>query len=273
VTEIASTATVARTAQVGPDVTIGPGCHIGAGAVIGAGCELMANVVIAQGVVLGQNNRIFPNAVLGADPQILSYEPSQTALVIGDENVFRENVTINGGLAHGGGKTVIGDRCYFMAGVHVGHDCQVEDQVVISNQSLLSGHAKVERQAWIGALCGMHQFTTVGRHAYIGGMSTLHRDIPPYMKAAGAYPCEIRGVNTIGLQRAGFDAGGIAALKDAYSQLYRRRNGKTFAESVRELAQADGADVHVCYLLEAVQNSMKHPLGRFLELARDELNE
>ena len=268
-TEVAPTATVEPTAQVGPDVTIGPGCLIGASAVIGEGCELMANVVIANGVVLGRNNRIFPNTILGAEPQILSYEPSQTALIIGDENVFRENVTISCGSPHGGGRTVIGDRCYFMAGVHVGHDCQVEDSVVISNQSLLSGHVKVERQAWIGALCGMHQFTTVGRHAYIGGMSTVYRDIPPYVKAAGAYPCEIRGLNTIGLQRAGFNAAGIAALKSTYLRLYRRRSGKTFAETVLELVQADGIDPHVCHLLEAIQNSMKHPLGRFRELARD----
>jgi UDP-N-acetylglucosamine acyltransferase len=267
-TKIASTAVIDTSAQLGEDVEVGPGAVIGAGVTLGAGCTIKANVVIEDRVTLGKRNRVFPNCVLGEEPQTLHPDDGETQLIIGDDNTFRENVTVHRGSSEGVGKTVIGTHCYFMVGSHIAHDCRIEDHVVISNATLLSGHVTIEHHAWLGAICGVHQFSTVGHYAYIAGASTIHRDIPPYVRAAGAYPCEVRGLNLIGLERAGFSEQSIKALREAYHPLYKRCNGTTFLEQVDRMRAREDLDEHVASLLESLHRSSQHRMGRYQEIFR-----
>jgi UDP-N-acetylglucosamine acyltransferase len=268
VTKIAKTAVVDPKAQLGRDVIIGPGCVVGAGAIIGEGCELKANVFISGGVQLGNRNRLFANCVLGEEPQSLGCVEPETRLTIGDENVFRENVTINRGTPEGGGQTAIGNHNYFMIGSHVGHDSEVEDHTVIGNYVQIGGHGKIERNAWLSAFTGTHQFVTIGRYTFTGGHCGCVHDVPPFSRAAGTHPCVIRGLNTTGLERAGFEGESINALKTAYRSLYRRRNGKSMAQSLEELAGLDGLDENVQYLVEFMQRAGRHRMGRYRELSR-----
>ena len=265
-TNIAATAVIDKDARIGADVAIGPGCVVAAGAIIGDGCELKANVVVAEGVILGANNRLFQNTVLGEEPQMLDQEKGCT-LVIGDNNVFRENVTVNRS-TEPDGETTIGSGCYIMAGTHIGHDCDIEDEVVISNYTQLAGFVRIERKAWLGSLCGFHQFTTVGRFAYVGGMSAIGRDVPPFVRAAGSYPFTIQGVNAVGLQRAGFCKEDIQAIQKVYLQLFKRRNNKVFTEVLNELMNQPQSNEHVQDFLHALHRSTQHRLGRFRELTR-----
>ncbi len=266
--QIAPTASVDTTAKLSDDVVIGPGCVIGAGVRIGSGCVLKANVMVCDGVEIGRENRFFANVVIGEEPQMLRPETQPTKLRIGNHNVFRENVTVHRGSSAGTGRTVIGSHCYLMAGAHVAHDCDVADHVVISNGTLLSGHVKIEERAWIGAISGIHQFTTVGRYAYIGGLSGVQRDVPPYVRAAGCYPMEIKGINAIGMQRAGIAAADITAMKRAYLRLYKRREGRSFEAELKAMLSEGSDNEHVSYFLESLRRSSQHHLGRYMELNR-----
>ena len=266
-TDVARTAVVDKTAQLGKDVVIGPGCVVAPGVAIGDGCTLGANAIMAQGVTMGANNRVFSNCVMGEEPQIIGTVEPKTELIIGTGNVFRENVTINRGSPDGGEKTIIGNNNYFMIGSHLGHDCHVEDNAVIGNNCLFSGHCKVESNAWLSAKCGIHQFVTIGRFAYAAGLTTIPADVPPFVRVAGVYPFKVRGLNTIGLQRAGFSPESIEALDEAYRRLYRRRRG-SIAQVLEEMLSLDGLDENVKYLLEFLQRSFQHRLGRYQELFR-----
>lgn len=266
--QIAPTACVDASAELAGDVVVGPGCVIGAGVRIGPGCVLKANVMVCDGVEIGSDNRFFANVVIGEEPQMLRPESRSTELRIGDHNVFRENVTVHRGSSAGTGRTVIGSHCFLMAGSHVAHDCEVADHVILSNGSLLSGHVKIEERAWIGAISGIHQFTTIGRYAYIGGHSGVLRDVPPYVRAVGCYPLEIRGINTVGLQRAGIAASDIAALKRAYLRMYKRREGRSFDVELEAMLSEGSDNEYVSYFLESLRRSSQHRLGRYMELNR-----
>lgn len=266
--QIAASATVDVSAQLGDDVSLGPGCVVGPGAVIGEGTELRANVVVCAGVEIGKGNRIFANCVIGEEPQMITPDTSAGQCVIGDGNTLRENVTIHRGSQVGTGRTIIGNDCLLMAGAHVGHDCEIADQVVLSNNALLSGHVIVEERAWIGAGNGVHQFSTVGRFAYTGGLSAIQKDLPPYVRAAGCYPLSIKGLNTVGMQRGDIPDASIHVLKEVYMKLYRRSSGEAFAEVLDGLLAEPVTDEHVRYFLESLQRSSQHRLGRYRELFR-----
>lgn len=267
-TKIAKTASVDGTAELGDNVIIGPGCVIGSGAVIGEGCELKANVFISGGVQVGCNNRFFANCVMGEEPQSLGCVEPDTQLIIGDNNVFRENVTLNRGTPAGGGKTVVGNHNYFMIGSHLGHDCEVEDKTVIGNYSQIGGHGKIESNVWLSAFMGTHQFVTIGRYTFTSGRSGAPHDLPPYMRASGTSPCVVRGINQTGLERADFSMASIKSLKEAYRCLYRRRNGKTMVEALAELEAQGDLDEHVRYLVEFLKRAGQHSQGRYRELFR-----
>ena len=265
---IAATAVVDRTAELGEDVTIGPGCVIEPGVTVGDGSVLKTNVMVCSGAKIGRNNRIFANCVLGDEPQSIGIGREDTQLIIGDNNTIRENVTINRGTVNGGGKTVIGSNCYLMIGSHAGHDCRIEDNVVLCNNVLLSGHCRIERNAWLSGLAATHQFVTVGRYAFLAGGSGASHDVPPFVRVSGIYPCEVRGLNVIGLGRAGFGEEDIRNLDKCYRRLYRRRGGESLARVVETLLADGDLDENVEYLLKFLQRSNEHPMNRFLELFR-----
>ncbi len=221
-------ATVHPSAVVDPSATLGPGAVVHAFSVIGpevslgAGSVVGPHAVVEGPTVIGQRCRVFPFASLGTAPQDLKYRGERTTLEIGDDNTFREGVTVNRGTAGGGGVTRIGSKNLLMAGTHVAHDCQVGSQVIFANAATLAGHVTVEDGATIGAFSGVHQFCRVGRHAYIGGYSVLTQDAMPYVLTVGNR-ARSYGINVIGLERKNLPPETIQALKQAYRILFRSR--------------------------------------------------
>ncbi len=216
------------TAQIHPSATLGPGTVVGPFSVIGPGvrlgdaCVLDAHVVIGGPATFGSRNRFFPFACLGMDPQDLKYAGEPTRLEIGDDNVFREGITVHRGTAGGGGVTRIGSNNLLMAQTHVAHDCQVGSGVIFGNAATLAGHVTIEDGSNVGAFSGVHQFCRVGTHAYIGGYSVITQDALPYVLTVGNRAKSF-GINVIGLERKKFTPESIQALKQAYRILFRSR--------------------------------------------------
>ncbi|HET8946584.1 MAG TPA: acyl-ACP--UDP-N-acetylglucosamine O-acyltransferase [Candidatus Polarisedimenticolia bacterium] len=207
-------------AVLGPEVVVGPFCVVGAGVRIGAGTVLHAHVVVEGPTTIGEQNRLFPFACVGMEPQDLKFRGEPTTLEIGDRNMLRENVTVHRGTVGGGGVTRLGSDNLLMAGTHVAHDCHVGSHVIFANAATLAGHVTVEDGATIGAFSGVHQFCRVGRQAYIGGYSVLTQDAAPYVLTVGNR-ARAYGINVIGLERRGVPAATIQALKQAYRLLFR----------------------------------------------------
>jgi len=249
-------------AHIGQDVRIDPFCVVGPDVSIGNGCCLMNNVTIQGHTEIGAGNVFYSNCVIGVAPQDLKYKGEPTRTIIGDRNVFRESVTVHRGTEVGGGQTLIGDGNLFMVGVHIAHDCIIGDQVIIGNQTQLAGHVIVEDFAVISALCGAHHFTTIGRYAYIGGLTPIRRDVPPFTKFDG----EVRAINEEGLKRNGFNDDDIAEIKKAFRLLYRKDGD--MMDHLRELRNTTPLNEYVEYLCSFVEASCQGRFGRFRELQR-----
>lgn len=212
------TAVVDGLARLGQDVELGPYAVVGPGVEIGDGCRLGAHVVLEQNVRLAAGVSIGTGSVLGSAPQDVKYRDEPTWVEVGQGTVLREHSTVNRGTA-ATGRTRIGAGCYLMTYVHVAHDCDIGDGVTIANATQLSGHVTVEDRATLSGLIAVHQFVTIGTHAFVGGASRINQDIPPYLKAVGN-PAGLFGLNTVGLERAGFPPDTIRALKHAYRLLF-----------------------------------------------------
>jgi len=235
--QIHPTAIVAPAARVADDVVIGPYCVIGGDVVLGAGVRLAAHVVIDGRTTIGEATRIFPFASIGLEPQDLKYQGETSSLVIGRDNTIREYVTINPGTTGGGMVTRVGDDCLLMIGAHVAHDCQIGDHVIMANNATLAGHVAIEDYALLGGLCAVHQFVRIGRHAMIGGMSGVERDVIPYGQVMGNR-ARLTGLNIIGMQRRGFSRDEIQGLRRAYQFLFS--DGGTLNDRVNEAAERFG---------------------------------
>lgn len=219
-TRIHPTAIVAPAAQLGDGVEIGAYSIVGPQVVLGAQTRVLAHVFLDGRTTIGAACTIFPFASIGTQTQDLKYKGGQTFAAIGDRTTLREYVTVNSGTAEGD-VTRVGSDCHIMAYAHVAHQCQVGNNVIISNAGTLAGHVIVEDGAIIGGLCGIHQFVRIGRQCIIGGCSKAAQDIPPYMMADGN-PATIHGLNTIGLQRRGVPDEIQRRLKSAFKILYRQ---------------------------------------------------
>jgi UDP-N-acetylglucosamine acyltransferase len=233
VPQLHPTAVVALGARLAPDVAIGPYCIVGEQAELGPGVTLAAHVVIDGRTTIGAGTRIFPFASIGQEPQDLKYCGEESSLVIGCRNTIREYVTMNPGTAGGGMVTRVGNDCLFMSGVHVAHDCQIADHVIMANNATLGGHVVVGDYAFLGGLCAVHQFVRIGRHAMIGGMSGVERDVIPYGQAVGNR-ARLTGLNIIGMQRRGFSREDVQALRTAYQLLFQSEG--TLSNRVGETA-------------------------------------
>lgn len=213
------------TAVIHPNAELHPTVQVGAYAVIGDKVKVGAETVIGAHAVLegpteiGERNQIFPGAAIGLEPQDLKSDGSPTWVKIGDGNKIREYVTINRA-TDTGESTLIGNNNLLMAYVHVAHNCAIEDSVVIANSVSLAGHVHIESKAVIGGVLGIHQFGRIGRMAMVGGMSRIDRDVPPYMLVEGN-PSRVRGLNLVGLKRAGISVDELAYFKKAFRILYR----------------------------------------------------
>jgi UDP-N-acetylglucosamine acyltransferase len=216
-------AVISPEATLAPDVVVGPHVVIGAGVSIGSGCVLGPFTRIDGPATIGERNHFAGQCSIGTPPQDLKYAGEHTELVIGNDNTFREFVTVNRGTAGGGGVTRIGAKNFFMAYAHVAHDCQIGSHTIFANNATLAGHVDVGDYATIGAITAVHQFCRVGEHAFIGGGSICTKDVLPYVKTVGSRPAKTYGINTIGLQRKGFSMETIEALQRAYRILVRSK--------------------------------------------------
>ena len=213
------TAIIDTTAHIGQTSLIGPYCVVGAGVTLGDGCKLHNHVTIAGPTTIGEGNEFYPYSSIGQRSQDLKYEAEPTYLEIGNNNTFREFVTIHRATAPGAA-TKIGNHGNFLSYSHVAHDCIVGDHVIFSNNGTLAGHVLMGDHAVIGGLSGVHQFCRIGAHAIVGGCTKIVQDVPPFMIADGN-PAEVRGVNFVGLERRGFASDGIRELREAYKLIYR----------------------------------------------------
>jgi UDP-N-acetylglucosamine acyltransferase len=217
--QIHPTAIVEDGARLGEDVRIGPYCHVGADVSLGDGCELISHAVVVGRTTIGPRTRIFPFASVGHQPQDLKYRGEPSTLEIGADCIIREGVTLNPGTEGGGMKTVIGDRCAFLANSHVGHDCHLGNNVILSNNVMLAGHVTVGNYVILGGGAAVIQFARVGSHAFVGGMSGLENDLIPYGMAMGNR-ARLSGLNIIGMQRRGFSREDIHTVRRAYRLLF-----------------------------------------------------
>jgi UDP-N-acetylglucosamine acyltransferase len=208
------TAIIHPSATIGRDVEIGPFVIIGPSVTVGDGCRIAPRATLERNVILGEGVQVGGGVILGGPPQDLKYRDELTWVEIGDGTIIREYSTVNRGTA-ASGRTVVGRQCFIMTYVHIAHDCVVGDGVAIANGTQLAGHVTIQDRAALSGLVAVHQFTTIGAHAFIGGATRVSQDIPPYVKAVGN-PVELYGLNSIGLQRSGFPPETIAALKRAY---------------------------------------------------------
>jgi UDP-N-acetylglucosamine acyltransferase len=220
VSQIDPRAIVSPKAELAADVAVGAYSVIGEGVRIGAGSWVGPHAVITGQTTIGTENRIFQFASIGEAPQDLKYKGEPTRLQIGDRNVFREFTTMNRGTAQGGGVTVIGNDNLFMSYTHVAHDCHVGSKCVMANYATLGGHVTLGDWVIMGGYSGIHQFTKVGAHAFLGNNAAVTRDVPPYIMAVGS-PAVPHSINSEGLKRRGFTAEQIRNLKNAYRVLYR----------------------------------------------------
>ncbi len=227
------TAIVDPTAKLGAGTVIGPYCIIAAGVSLGENCWLQHHVTLGSPLTVGRGNKFYAFCSIGQQTQDLKYRGEPTYLEIGDDNCFREFVTINRSTSDTG-KTRVGSRGNFLAYSHVGHDCAVGDAVIFSNNGTLAGHVEVGDHAVIGGLTAVHQFCRIGRFAITGGCSKIVQDVPPFMIADGN-PAEVRGINQVGLERQGYSPEKIRPIKKAFRLIYRgEMNTAQALEAVRE---------------------------------------
>lgn len=264
-TNISKFAVVDPKAEIASDVEIGPFCVIGPRAKIGRGTKLHNNVTILGCVEIGEDNEISPNAVLGGNPQDVSYQGTETKVVIGDRNVIRECVTINRASEKEDGYTRVGSDCYFMGNVHIAHDCNVGDRVIIGHGTMLGGHVHVDHHATLSGAVAITHYASVGSYTFVGGASRVLQDIAPFMLADGN-PARPRCVNIVALKRNDFDQTIVNALNEAYRLLYRARVG---LRNVREIMSAKSEMLpEIKHLLDVVEVSQTGRHGRGRERRR-----
>lgn len=241
-------------ARIGTNVKIGPWTLIGPEVEIGDDCEISSHVVIRGPSRIGNNNRIFQFATIGEDPSDKKYQGEASRLEIGDNNIFREGVTIHRGTEVGGGLTRIGSNNLFMPYTHVAHDCIIGNNVIFSNNAAVSGHVVVEDWAILGGYAGVYQFLRIGAHSFVGAQTHVNMDVPAFIMVNGIPP-QPKGINITGLERRGYSKLAIQGLRKAYKVLYR--NGNTLEEALVELEGLARTTDEVRVLIESVRASQK----------------
>ncbi len=237
--KIHPTAIIAPTARLGEGVEVGPYAIIGPDVSLGKNTVIGPHAVIDERTEIGEDCRIFQFCSIGAPPQDLKYKDEPTRVVIGNHNTIREFVTIHRSTTADIGVTIVGNHNLIMAYCHIAHNCKLGDHIIMSNVATLAGHIHVEDYAIISGLTGVHQFTRIGAHSFIGGASGVARDVPPYTLANGNH-AKLFGLNIIGLQRRNFPENTIKALKDAYRIVFR---SDLLLETALEKAQKEVEDL------------------------------
>lgn len=245
------TAVISPSAHLSRNVSIGPYVVIEDEVVVGDGCEIGAHTVIKRFTSLGRRNRVFEHTVLGGEPQDIKFGGETSGLVIGDDNLIREHATLH--RASGEGEvTRVGSRNFLMIGVHIAHNCVIGDDNIFANEVALAGYITVEDHVFLSNNVGAHQFVQMGRYAMVGGKSKIVQDVLPFFITDGNPP-RVRGLNSVGLRRAGFSTEARRALKDAYRILFRSH--LALADALCELARLD--DENVAHLVNFIRNSKR----------------
>ncbi|MDD4268459.1 MAG: acyl-ACP--UDP-N-acetylglucosamine O-acyltransferase [Pirellulales bacterium] len=264
-TYVADHVSIDPRAEIAEDVHIGPFCVVGPDVRIGHGTRLENHVTLMGHVELGEHNRVYPGAVIGGEPQDISFGGAATRVVIGDHNIIRESVTINRGSEKEDGITRIGSNNFLMACCHVAHDCKIGNHVIITNSTLLGGHVHVHDHAILSGGSAVHHFATIGSYAFVGGLSAVRCDVPPYVLVEG-HPARPRCINIVALKRNNFALAEIEALSEAFRLLYRAKVG---LENAREILNGKGdLNYHVNRLLEFVARQQGGAHGRGRERRR-----
>jgi len=253
------TARVDRGAELGSDVAIGPYCVIGPKVKIGDGCRLLSHVHVTGRTTIGPRTKIAPFASLGTPPQSVHYHGEDTALIIGADCDIREHVTMNIATAEGPGVTKVGDKCMFMVGSHVGHDCIVADNVTFANNATLGGFVEIGEYVFLGGLCAVHQFTRVGAYVMIGGVAGVSSDVIPYAAVIG-HRGELAGLNRVGLKRRGFSSADIQKIYRAYRNLFF--GSGSFADRLAKAAVEYSGDAQVMRMIDFIKagnRNLMHP--------------
>lgn len=241
-------ATLDDGAQIGPYAVVGAGVRIGARTVVGS------HTVLEGRVELGTDCRIGCHVAIGTPPQDLKYRGEPTRVVIGERTHVREFATVHRASTGGHGVTAVGPDCFLMAYAHVGHDCRLEEGVIMANQATLGGHVEVGRHAIVSGLTAVHQFVRIGEHAFVGGCSGINQDIPPYVKVQGV-PAKPLGLNAVGLRRHGFSSETIHALKEAYRILFL--SALNTSQALERLKQDLPSSPEVERLIDFIQRSQR----------------
>ena len=245
-----SNAKISSNAKIGPYTIIGPHVQIDDDVVI------QSHVNITGHTTIGKNNRIYPMASIGSDPQDLKYKGEKTTLTIGSNNTIREHVTINTGTIQGGGITKVGSNNLIMIGAHIAHDCIIGNNIVMANNSAVAGHAKIDDFVIIGAKCGVQQFVRIGKMAMIGGMTGVSRDVIPYGLSTGNRNF-LNGINVIGLRRDKIQNKEIIGLTEAYKEIFKSKN---LSENLSKLNGKFIDNILVKEVLEFINKDKKRPI-------------
>ncbi len=241
------TAVVERGARIGTEVGVGPLAYVAGDVELGRGSVLLAQATVLGPTRIGERCTIHSHAVVGGAPQDRSYAGERTTLEVGDDNVFREHVTVHRGTTKGGGTTRIGSRCLLMAGVHVAHDCQLGDDVVLTNLTTLGGHVRVENNVVCGGQVAVAPFVRLGKGCFVAGGAMVERDVPPFVIAAGDR-ARVRGLNRVGLERTGVPPASRMALRRAFRAIWT--SSERFAVGLAQAEQRYGTDPYVRQLVE-----------------------
>ncbi|NIM19466.1 MAG: acyl-ACP--UDP-N-acetylglucosamine O-acyltransferase [Candidatus Latescibacteria bacterium] len=251
--EIHATAVIHPMAKLGAGIKVGPYSVIGENVTLGDGCEVGCNVLIEGRTRIGSNNVFFHGASIGTIPQDLKYSGDITYVEIGDDNIFREFVTVNCATREGE-KTLIGSGCLFMAYAHVAHNCTIGNEVILANSVNLAGHVFIDDYAIVGGVTPVHQFVRIGKLAFIGGGSRIERDIPPFIKVAGN-PARVYGINGVGLERRGYEPERCSMIKRMFKVLYR--SNLNVAQSVQRLKDGEFSDPERRIFVEFIEGSIR----------------
>ncbi len=252
--EIHPAAVVEAGAQLGTGVRIGPFCHVGPDVTLADNVELTSHVVVTGATRIGERTKVYPQAVLGGQPQNIRHKGGRTTLAIGRNCLIREAVTVHVGSDSSRGATEIGDDCMLMAYSHVAHDCIIGNNVIFANGATLGGHVEVGDHVTIGGLSAVHQFVRIGHHAFVGGMTGVPGDVIPYGMVIGNR-ARLRGLNIVGLKRAGLTRAELSTLRSAYRVLFDR--ARPVAENAEAARAEYGSDPRVADMLDFVTSRGK----------------
>ena len=253
---IHKTAVINSKAKISSTVAIGPYTIIGPNVEIKDNVTIQSHVSITGSTIIGKNNRIYPFASIGNDPQDMKYNGEKTKLIIGDNNTIREYVTINPGTIQGGGITKVGNNNLIMISAHIAHDCIIGNNIVIANSAAIAGHAEIDDYVIIGGNCGVQQFTRIGKMAMIGGMTGVSRDVIPYGLSTGNRNY-LNGINVVGLRRSKISNKEIIDLTGAYKEIFKTEN---LNENLRKLNGEFKESNLVQEVFEFINKDKKRPI-------------